>query len=92
MHRERTIGVTEAGLALTLVICLLVVFGYMVLHFLGGTSQAPIVEMRAGVAAEPATDSSDAPPAGDEQPQVLTIESSDVPGHALRTSPESELR
>jgi hypothetical protein len=90
MNRERNLGVTEAGLGLTLVICLLVVLGYLILHHLGGSSQAPAVEIRPDVVAEPAANA--VAPDADEQPQVLTIESSDAPGQALRTSPDSELR
>jgi hypothetical protein len=92
MNRERNLGVTEAGVGLALLICLLVVVGYMVLHYLGGTRRAPAVEVLPGVAAPPVPGATDAPPEFDEQPQVLTVESTDIPDHALRTSPEAELR
>ena len=93
MDRERNLGVTEAGLGLTLVICLLLALGYLTLHYLGGTGPTPTVEIRRGYAAGPAAAPNAASPEGDdEQPQVLTIESNDVPGQALRPSSDSELR
>ena len=87
MNHERNLGVTEARLGLTLVICLLVVLGYLILHNLGGTGQAPTVEIRPGYVAEPAAPNA-VPPRGEEEPQVLTIESNDAPAHAVRTSPD----
>jgi hypothetical protein len=93
MNHERNVGVSEARLGLSLVICLLVVLGYMILHYLGGTRQAPALEFRTGIVAEPLPASHAVTPEADQQPQVLTIESNDLPGHAQRTSPdESELR
>ncbi len=91
MERERNLGVTEAGLGLTVVICLLLAVGYLVLNYVGGTRRAPAVEIRSGVAAEPAAREF-SPQVDDEQPQVLTIESNDVPGQALRDSADSDLR
>jgi len=93
MNHERNLDVTEARRGLTLVICLLVVLGYLILHYLGGTRQAPTVEIRTGGVAEQPPSPQAVVPAGDEQPHVLTIESNDVPGRAQRTSPDgSELR
>jgi hypothetical protein len=93
MNHERGLDVTEARRGLTFVICLLVVLGYMILHYLGGTRQAPTVEVRTSVVAEPPISPRAESPELDDQPRVLTIESSDAPGHAQRTSPGgSELR
>ncbi|MEX0610603.1 MAG: hypothetical protein WD738_20850 [Pirellulales bacterium] len=93
MNHERNLGVTEAGLGLALLLCLLLILGYMILHNLGGTGSAPAVEVRPGYVAEPKTVPGAATPDGDEQPQVLTIESSDAPAHAIHTSPgDAELR
>jgi hypothetical protein len=92
MNHERNLGVTEAGLGLALLLCLMLALGYMILHHLGGTGGAPAVEVRPGYAAEPKK-LPDAAPGGDEQPEVLTIESSEAPAHAAQTSPgEVELR
>jgi hypothetical protein len=102
MNQKRNLGVAETGAGVALLICLLVVIGYLVLHYFGGTAHAPAVEIRPGIVSERAGREGPQPD-GDEQPQVLTIESSDAPagarpaalpgaGSALRTSPESELR
>jgi hypothetical protein len=90
MNHERNL-VTETRVGLALVICFLVVLGSMVLHYLGGTSQAPAVEVRPGLVSAPAADPA-AVREGEEQPQVLTIESNDAPGQAVRTVPETNLR
>jgi hypothetical protein len=92
MKHEREHVVTEARVGLALVICFLMVLGYMVLHYLGGTWQAPRLEVRPGLASERASAPQVPPRKGDEQPQVLTIESSDGPEQALRTVPESNRR
>lgn len=91
MDGERNLGVTEAGLGLTFVICLLLVLGYMILHHLGSTREAPMVEVRPGFAAEQAAAPEAASRADDDEPpQVLTIESNDVSGQALRNSVDSD--
>jgi hypothetical protein len=95
MNHERNLDVSEARFGLTLVICLLVVLGYVILHYLGGPRQAPIVEVLPSAGAEPSPAPTNiALPVPEEQPQVLTIEpSDDMPGHAQHTSPgDSELR
>jgi hypothetical protein len=91
MNQERDeLGVSEARLGLSLVICVLVVLGYMILHYLSGTREAPAVELRTGVVAQP---TAAATPDAEQQPQVLTIESNDLPENAQRSQLEgSELR
>ena len=90
MNHERNLGVTEARLGLTLVIGLLLALGYMMLHYLGGTRQAPTIEVHPHVVADPAPAANAVVPESDEQPQVLTIETNDVPGRARRTSPDDQ--
>ncbi len=46
MSHTRSIGVTEARVGLSVLTCLLVVLGYVVLQKLGGTGQTPLVETR----------------------------------------------
>jgi hypothetical protein len=92
MNHERNLGVTEAGLGLAVLLCVLLAVGYMILHHLGGTGGAPAVEVRPDLVAEPQTDPA-AKTDAEEQPQVLTIESSDTPAHAIHTAPDdAELR
>ena len=69
MDDDRNLGVTEARFALTLLICLLVAIGYVVLLRLGGTSDSAI-EIRPGVATQPV----DPPANHDDEPRVLPIE------------------
>jgi hypothetical protein len=92
MSHERNLGVTEAGLGLAVIICLLVVFGFVILDHLAGSRQAPSVEVLQEVSPDPRPASTGEFETADEQPQVLTIESSAPPGHALRKSAELELR
>jgi hypothetical protein len=72
VDRDRNLGVTEARFALTLVICLLVAVGYVVLLRLGGTGESPVerlenVKPPAIVQIEPV-------PANANDPEVLKIE------------------
>jgi hypothetical protein len=91
MKQQRNIGVTEAGLGLAVILCLLVAIGFFVLHTFGGTGKAPPIEIRPDFSAE--APPSAEPPGDEQQPQVLTVESSEPPGHALRSAPiEGELR
>jgi hypothetical protein len=91
MNQKRKLGVAETGAGVAVLICLLVVFGYLVLHYFGGTAHAPAVEIRPGIVSDPLADAQ--LPEADEQPQVLTIESSDAaPAHALRTPADSAVR
>jgi hypothetical protein len=93
MNHERNLGVTEAGLGLALLLCLLLVLGYMILHNLGGTGSAPAVEVRPEYVTQPEQAPEAKAPDADVQPEVLTIESSDTPAHAVHTSPgDAELR
>jgi hypothetical protein len=55
MDRQRSLGVKEARLGLSLLTGLLVVFGYLALQRLGGTGQAPPVEIRDDARAGPLT-------------------------------------
>jgi hypothetical protein len=67
-------GVTEARVGLSIITCLLLVLGYVVLQRLGGTGQRPPVEIRSGQAAE-SVETDVSPTSGDvEQPFVLTPE------------------
>lgn len=87
MDNDRNLGVTEARFGLTLLICLLVAIGYVVLLRLGTPGEStievrPEVESRGSVAGdEPETSS-------DVQPLVLTIEPAEAT--AMRTLPPSD--
>lgn len=79
MNQDRNLGVTEARLGLTLLTCLLVALGYVILQRLGGTGEAPIVESRPGSVSQPATFTGKAAPSGDDQPRVLVTEGTESP-------------
>jgi hypothetical protein len=73
-HEDRNLGVAEARIGLSIITCLLLVLGYVVLQRLGGTGQRPPVEIHSGQSAElpelpSPTESGDA-----DQPHVLTPE------------------
>jgi hypothetical protein len=88
MNQARSIGVAEARFGLTVLTCLLVVLGYVVLQRLGGTGQTVLVETRPLNTVEPIT----APPKLErpEQPEVIKVETtvelptSTVPRTTLR--------
>ena len=86
MDQERNLGVTEARFALTIVTCLLVAIGYVVLLRLGGTKETP-VEAGADDVSPPIVAGPNPPnPSNDNdlQPRVLTLETpNDAP---VRTS------
>jgi hypothetical protein len=87
MNQERNFGVTEAGLGLTVITCLLVALGYWLVQRLVGTGATPPVEVR-----PPAADLD--PPRADpvvknQQPQVLVPEQ---PGSAGVESPHTANR
>jgi hypothetical protein len=70
MKQER-LESTEARFALTIIICLSVAVGYIALHRLGGTGDAPTLEERPSIAT---TSKPSHKSAEDEQPQVLPID------------------
>ena len=85
MDNDRNLGVTEARFGLTLLICLLVAIGYVLLLRLGSPGESAI---EVGTAIEPQRSA----PRGDEgndQPRVLKVESEEM---AMRTSPRSGLK
>ena len=69
MDDDRNLGVTEARFGLTLLICLLLAIGYIVLLRLGSTSDSAI-EIRPDVATQPV----EPPKNHDDEPRVLPIE------------------
>jgi hypothetical protein len=80
MNQERNFGVTEAGVGLTVITCLLVALGYWIILRLVGSSTTPTVEVRPSAQASP-TPGAD-PVDNPQQPRVLTVEqpqSSDMP-------------
>jgi hypothetical protein len=83
MHDQRSLDVTQSRIGLSLLICLLLAVGYMIVERLVGSGQAPPVEIRAGFHTEPPTAAGHSP-VEDQQPQVLAIEGSESP--ALHTS------
>jgi len=70
MKQER-LESTEARFALTIIICLSVAVGYIALHRLGGTGDAPPLEERPSIATIPVQGGT---PAEEDQPQVLPID------------------
>jgi hypothetical protein len=77
MDDERNSGVTEARFALTLLICLLVAIGYIVLLRLGNSGES-MVEVRP----EPIPQVTPISPSAVEQPQVLKLSNSPPHGNA----------
>jgi len=80
MNQERNFGVTEAGVGLTVITCLLVALGYWIILRLVGSGATPTVEVRPAAQADlvPGAD----PVVKPQQPHVLTVEqpqSSDTP-------------
>jgi len=76
MDQERNLGVTEARFALTLLTCLLVAIGYVVLLRLGGTKETP-VEAGADDLLPPIVAAPNAPDSAndiEQQPRVLSLE------------------
>jgi|RhiMethySRZTD1v2_1073278.scaffolds.fasta_scaffold1033919_2 hypothetical protein len=71
MDEDRNVGVTEARFALTIVICVLVAVGYIVLARLGSSSEAPL-EVRQEPTLAPRVTVEE-----DDQPQVIKIDGSD---------------
>jgi hypothetical protein len=80
MNEDRNAGVTEARFALTIVICLLVAVGYLVLARLGSSNEA-VVEVRT---AEPLRQP-ELVNEEDDQPQVLKVNGDDTPHVAERS-------
>jgi hypothetical protein len=78
MINERSLGVTEARLGLTLLTCLLVVLGYAVLQRLGGTGQPPPVEIVSDTPTE-AFSTNHGNEGGAPRPQVLPVQGNDLP-------------
>lgn len=83
MDNNRNLGVTEARFALTLLICVLVAVGYVVLLRLGGTGET--VEIRPEVDPRPPAARVDTPTTSEDQPLVLTVETTET-APAVRTS------
>lgn len=72
MAQERNLGVAEARVGLSIITCLLLVLGYVVLQRLGGTGQLPPVEFRSYPSADQVNTT---PPVPDvDQPRVLKPE------------------
>ncbi len=89
MDQESNLGVTEARFVLTLLTCLLVAIGYVVLLRLGGAKE-PTVE--AGPDVSPPTAAAPHHPNEMElQPRVLTIVTPDA-GPVARHPTDSERR
>jgi hypothetical protein len=87
---DRHMGVAEARVGLSIITCLLLVLGYVVLQQLGGTGRRPPVENRSDGATElveitPPPEAADA-----EQPYVLTPEIGDGAEPAIRTTQRPE--
>jgi hypothetical protein len=74
MNNERSLGVTEARLGLTLLTSLLVVLGYVVLQRLSGAGQPPPMQIHPQQSAETYANEADGP-----QPGKLPIQRNDVP-------------
>jgi hypothetical protein len=74
MSQERNFGVTEAGLGLTVITCLLIALGYWIVQRLGGSGEAPPVEVRSSQTAEQTDSSPRATPNESAQPRVLVAE------------------
>jgi hypothetical protein len=66
MDEDRNTGVTEARFALTIVICLLVAIGYLMLARLGSSGESTIEVLPQAPQPQVAID--------DDQPQVLSID------------------
>jgi hypothetical protein len=78
MSEDRNFGVTEAGLGLTVITCLLVALGYWIVQKLGGTGETPRVEVRQSEQANSAeTAPNDLPQEAPQQPRVLTADHSE---------------
>lgn len=77
MKHERNLGVTEARLGLSVLICLLLVVGYVLLQQLGGTGDVLPVEFRNNVITPSAARHEEVLSHENAQPQVLPIESGD---------------
>jgi hypothetical protein len=90
MSRKRNLVVTEVGLGLTLLTCLLLALGYMILSHLNEMGQALPEESRTDYAVQPANAVKEAPIQATEQPQVLAIERSDSPVPVIHTSARPE--
>jgi hypothetical protein len=84
MDPERNIGVTETRFALTLLICLLVAVGYVVLLRLAGGEETAL-DADISVATQPPLAGDHRPVKIEEQPHVLTVE---APGPAATTASE----
>ena len=79
MNDKQALGVSEARYALTLLICLLLGIGYMVLNQLGGAEEVPPIEIRPRLNAAKHLVPSAARSSDEEAPQVLTIEGGETP-------------
>ena len=86
--RDRNLGVTEARFALTLVICLLVAVGYVVLLRLGGTGESPVERIENVKPPEVAR--VEPPPVNENDPEVLKFEPAQPPEN--RTSAPGRFR
>ena len=73
MSQERNFGVTEAGLGLTVITCLLVALGYWIVQRLGGPGETPPVEVRASSPISDPLPGAE-PVVKRQQPQVLLPE------------------
>ena len=72
MTQQRNFVVAEARFGLSLILCLLLVLGYVVLQRLGGTGDVPPIVVRTSQSAEVAETIQ--PPLIDTEPRVLTAE------------------
>ena len=91
MAQDRNLGVTEARLGLSLITCLLLVFGYVVLQRLGGSGERPplVIRTQTETVAEPAEALPEPLHSGD-QPRVLTPEGWEPTQLPLQTSQRPE--
>jgi hypothetical protein len=90
MDQERNLGVTEARFGLTLLICLLVAIGYIVLLRLGNSGELP-VEIRTGNESAERIAREESKPDSSDRPHVLPIEpdGTSVPYTSQRSAPQT---
>ncbi len=89
MAQDRNLVVTEARLGLSLITCLLLVLGYVVLQRLGGTGQRPPVEILTRPSLNQAEAASPSLP-DESQPHVLTPEGWEPTQLPIQTSQRPE--
>jgi hypothetical protein len=78
MNQDRSFGISESWIGLSLLIFLLLAIGFFLLQQLVATSERPSVEFRAGFHSQPALAAGEPQFYDEQQPQVLTIENSET--------------